>query len=106
MNKHRDEPGVREAFDDLNAAKTNYVQRSIDHMINSLVLTLHDLLVHAPTEKLKIELSTAIRGYVAGIFQSGSKLSELARQYEANGGKLLSHDEILKEVDDGRGASR
>src|SRR5258708_7621800 len=43
LNRHHDEPGVIEAHEDLRSARANYVQGSIDHMVNCLVLTLHDL---------------------------------------------------------------
>jgi hypothetical protein len=103
LNKHQDEDGVIEALEDLKAAKVNYVHRSIDHMMNCLVLAIYDLAVHTPSKELQSELRSVIRRFVAGIFQAGSRLSELARQYEASGGKLLSHDEILQEVDERRG---
>src|SRR5690348_4251763 len=44
LSKHREEPGVAAAFEDLKAAKFNYVQRSIDHMMSCLVLTLYDVI--------------------------------------------------------------
>ena len=106
LGRHHDEPGVAEAFDDLSAAKTNYVQRSIDHMMNCLVLTLHDFVVHPPSGELQTELQAVIHRYVTGIFQAGSRLKELAQQYEATGGKLLSDQEILAEVNERRGGSR
>jgi hypothetical protein len=106
LNKHQNEPGVVEALEDLKAAKVNYVQRSIDHMMNCLVLAIHDLVVHPPSEALWGDLKYVIHQFYAGILQAGPRLSELAHQYEASGGKPLSHDEILKEVDERRGTSR
>jgi hypothetical protein len=106
LNNHQNEPGVVEALDDLKAAKVNYVQRSIDHMMNCLVLAIHDLVVHPPSAELRTDLSAVIDRYYAGMFQAGSRLGEMAREYEASGGKLLSHDEILEEVDERRGVSR
>jgi hypothetical protein len=106
LNSHQNEPGVVETLVDLQAAKVNYIQRSIDHMMNCLVLTIHDLVVHPPSKELRKELSSVIHRYYTGIFQAGSRLSEMAREYEANGGKALSHDEILEEVDESRGTTR
>jgi hypothetical protein len=40
LNDHQREPGVVEALEDLKAAGFNYVQRSIDHMLSCLVLTI------------------------------------------------------------------
>src|SRR5712664_2946118 len=91
LNSHQNEPGVVEALDDLKAAKVNYIQRSIDHMMNCLVLAIHDLVVHPPSKKLQEELSTVIHRHYTGMFQAGSRLSEMAREYEASGGKALSH---------------
>jgi hypothetical protein len=105
LNSHQNEPGAIEALVDLQAAKVNYVQRSIDHMINCLVLALHDLIVHPPSEALQSDLKSVIdRFYRAAL--PGPKLSELARQYEASGGKPLSVEEILQEVNERRGTSR
>lgn len=106
LNKHQNEPGVVEALEDLKAAKINYVQRSMDHMMNCLVLTVHDLVVHPPSESLQSELQAVIHGFYVGISQAGPRLSQLARDYEASGGKLLSREEILEEVDARRGSSR
>ena len=106
LNKHQNEPGVVEALEDLKAAKINYVQRSMDHMMNCLVLTVHDLVVHPPSESLQSELQAVIHGFYMGISQAGPRLSQLARDYEASGGKLLSREEILEEVDARRGSSR
>ena len=103
LNNHYKEPGVTQAFDNLKAAKLNYVNRSIDHMMNRLVLAGHYLVVHPPSEALQKDLRAVVEGFVAGIFEAASKYGELARQYEASGGELLSRDEILKEIDDRRG---
>jgi len=105
LNTHQNEPGAIEALEDLKAAKVNYVQRSIDHMMNCLVLALHDLIVHPPSEALQSDLKSVIdRFYRAAL--PGPKLSELSRQYEASGGKPLSVEEILQEVNERRGTSR
>jgi len=106
LNNHRSEPGVVEALEDLKAAKVNYLQRSIDHMMNCLVLAIHDLIVNPPNTELKKDLIAVIHRYYTGIFEAGSKLTEMAREYEASGGQPLSHDEILEEVDGRRGGAR
>lgn len=106
LNRHQSEPGVVKALDDLKAAKVNYIQRSIDHMMNCLVLALHDLVVHPPSIELQRELNAAIHRHYTVMFQAGSRLREMALQYEASGGKPLSHDEILEEVDERRGTAR
>lgn len=106
LNKHQSEPGVVEALEDLKAAKVNYIQRSIDHMMNCLVLAIHDLVVHPPSDELWSDLRSVIHQFCTGILQAGPRLSELARQYEESGGTSLSRDEILKEVDERRGTSR
>lgn len=106
LSRHLDEPGVGEALDDLRAAKVNYVQRSIDHMMNCLVLTIHDLVTHPPSEELRSELAAVIDGHYQGIFRAGANLTEFAHQYETAGGRPMSRDEILNEVDERRGTSR
>ena len=52
LKSHQNEPGVVEALDDLKAAKVNYIQRSIDHMMSCLVLAIHDLVIHPPSGSL------------------------------------------------------
>src|SRR5947207_3201751 len=106
LNSHQSEQGVVEVLDDLKAAKVNYLQRSIDHMMNCLVLAIHDLVVHPPSKELQKELSAVIHQHYIGMFQAGSRLSEMASKHEATGGKPLSHDEILQEVDERRGTAR
>jgi hypothetical protein len=98
LERHRGEKGVAGALDDLRAAKTNYVQRSIDHMLGCLILTVHDLLVAAPNPKLMQELGGVIHGYYTWVLGAGSRLAEKARQYELEGGRPLSQEEILREV--------
>lgn len=106
LDRHREEPGVVEAMDDLKAAKVNYVQRSLDHMLSCLVLAIHDLVANPPNQELQRELSTVFRQYYTGVMQAGSRLREMSREYETRGGKLLSRDEILDEVDERRGTTR
>lgn len=106
LNRHRNELGVAEAFDDLKAAKFNYIQRSIDQMISCLVLAIHDLAVHPSNADLQMELKAVIQQHYVRMFEAGSRLSEMAREYDVSGGKPLSHDEILEEVDNRRGTGR
>ncbi len=102
LDRHRDEPGVSETVENLRAARANYVNRSIDHMINCLALAMHYLLVNPPGEQLRDELRSAIDRFVSGIFAMGSRLAEIAGEYERSGGKLLSTEEILQEVSERR----
>jgi len=75
-------------------------------MMNCLVLAIHDLFENPPSKELQSDLRSVIDRFYTGIFEARGKLSDLARQYEASGGKPLSHDEILEEVDERRGTSR
>jgi hypothetical protein len=59
-----------------------------------------------PNEALRRDLQAVIDRYSNEILSGPSKLAELAREYEAAGGKLLTRDEILQEVYERRGASR
>ncbi len=106
LGKYSDVRGIGEALQDLRAAKVNYVQRSIDHMVICLILVVHDLVQHPLPGELKEDLRRAIREHYKRVTEAGSKLGELARQYEAGGGQLLSRDEILEEVDQRRGSTR
>lgn len=105
FEKHVDEPGIAEAMGHLRAAKENYVQRSLDHMVNSLVLALHDLSANPPAKPVQDELRAVIRSFVDEIFQAPAKLRRLAEEYERSGGELLSAEEILREVNERRGLS-
>jgi hypothetical protein len=104
LGRHHEEPGVAAALDDLRSAKVNYGQRSIDHMINALVLTGYDLVTHPLSKELQDELQAVIQGYVTWILQAGSRLGEMAQRYEKSGGRLLSDEEILAEMDDRHGS--
>jgi hypothetical protein len=106
LNKHQNEPGVIEALEDLKASKVNYVQRSIDHMLSCLVLALHDLVVRPPSEELWHDLRSVIHQFYSGTLQTGSRLRELAHEFEVSGGRPLTQNEILEEVDERRGATR
>ena len=106
LYKYQNHPGVGEACEEFKAAKLNYVQRSTDHMMNCLVRGIHDLIMNPPSPALLRELKSVIHGFHEVTMQAGSRLGELARQYEDSGGKPLSLDEILHEVDESRGTSR
>lgn len=106
LERYREEPGVGEALDDLNAAKVNYAQRSIDHMLNCLVLTAYDLFSRPLPPQLVTELRAVVYQYVQRALGAGSKMSDLAREYKEAGGRLLSDEEILREVDERRGTAR
>ena len=75
-------------------------------MMSCLVLAIHDLVMQPPRSELWMELSATIHRHCTRMFQTGSRLSEMAREYEASGAKPLSHDEILEEVDARRGTAR
>ena len=105
LGRHNEEPAVAKALDYLKSAKVNYVQRSLDHMLSTSVVAIHSLLAAPPNEALRRKLGTVIDRHTEEIFQGTSRLAELAREYEAAGGKLLSRDEILQEVYERRGAS-
>ncbi|HWZ33368.1 MAG TPA: hypothetical protein VNX18_18630 [Bryobacteraceae bacterium] len=106
LSRHIDEPGVEEALVDLNAAKENYLQRSLDHMFNSLVLALYDLSGHPANSALRGELNAVISNYVRQILDTPARLRRLAEEYEQSGGKPLSTEEILREVEERRGVNR
>src|SRR5215831_18478479 len=106
LNRYQAESGMIAALEDLKAAKVNYVQRSIDHMMNCLVLAIHDLTEHPHSPELWRDLKSVVDELYGGILHAGSRFSNLAHEYEAAGGKLLSREEILKEVDERRGSAR
>jgi hypothetical protein len=103
LNEHQNEPGVVEAIEDLKAAKFNYRQRSMDHMLSCLVLTLHDLIVHPPTGELSRKLSNVIHSFYGRTTSFGSTLRDLGDQYERQGGPLLTPEQAVREVDERRG---
>lgn len=106
LNKDRGESGVLAAIEKLEAAKFNYGQRSLDHMLKALVLTVYDLVLQQTSKELQKDLGDVIRDYVNWSLQAGARISALAHEYEPRGGKPLSRDEILQEVDERRGTSR
>jgi hypothetical protein len=106
LEKHREEPGIDQTIEDLKAAKINYSQGSTDQLVACLVLTMRDLVARPSHSTVFEELKTTIDQFATQTLEIGSKLSDLARKYETNGGKLLSYEEILREVDERRGASR
>ena len=106
LNAAPKKKGVVEALEDMKAAKVNYEQRSIDHMILALVLAIRDLTIVPESRKLWEDLSSVIDRYYKETLGAGARLADLARQYEASGGRLLSPEEILQEVDERRGTYR
>jgi hypothetical protein len=94
------------AFEALMAAKANYDQRSMDHTLMNLVLAIYDLLGDSVTKETREKLKSAIAAHVNQKFEAMKKLTSLGDEYRASGGKLLSRDEILQEVDERRGTSR
>ena len=100
LDKHREERGVDQAIEDLTAAKINYSQDSTEQLVACLVLTMRDLVSHPSASGLFEELKAKIDQFAASTLNIGSKLSDLARQYEKSGGKLLTYEEILREVDE------
>lgn len=105
LNAHQKDTGALEALADLKAAKLNYTQRSIDHMLNCILLAAYDLSKAPNGQEVFKEMLAVIQTYVRDIFDAGSRLTELARRYQASGGKLLADEEILQEVDERRGSS-
>lgn len=94
------------AFEYLMAAKGNYDQRSMDHMLMNVVLAIHDLLGESTSNELREKLKSVISAHVNQKFEAMKQLTSLGDQYRASGGKLLSREEILQEVDERRGTSR
>ncbi|HTA69032.1 MAG TPA: hypothetical protein VK776_12170 [Bryobacteraceae bacterium] len=104
LDEDKSEP---HALEYLKAAKFNYDQRSMDHMLMNVVLTIYDLLGHSATnDKLRTKLREVIVAHVNQKFDAAKQLSTLSDQYRASGGKLLTHEEILQEVNERRGTSR
>jgi hypothetical protein len=106
LDDHHGEAGVAEAIEGLKAAKFNYAQRSMDHMLRGLVLAVHSLTVNQLSERLRREIFEIFEAYYRYAMSAGSRMTEIARQYERQGGPLLSPDQVLKEVDERRGTSR
>jgi hypothetical protein len=106
LDKHRTEPGVEQSIEDLRAAKINYSQDSTEQLVACLILAVRDLNALPAGSGLWAEIKTTIDRFAASTLKIGSKLSDLAQQYETSGGKLLSYEEILREVDERRGVSR
>ena len=106
LERHRDEPGTEEVRGYLNAAKVNYAQRSVYHLVVSLALALDRLMALPPAGELGTELRSVIRTFAAEIDQASARMFELSRKYQESGGRLLCRDEILEEVAERRGASK
>ncbi len=106
LSRHAGEPGVEEALHALNAAKENYLQRSIDHMLSNIALSLADLLRNPVHQATADELKDVFLRFVQEMLNAPARLRKLAEEYERNGGKPLSRDEILREVEERRGVHR
>jgi hypothetical protein len=94
------------AFEALRLAKANYEQRSMDYMLTNLVLASSELLGDSVSPGLREKVRSAITAHANRKFEAMKKLTSLRDEYKASGGKLLSRDEILQEVDERRGTSR
>jgi DNA-binding response OmpR family regulator len=102
---YEDDPQCH-AFEALRLAKANYEQRSMDHMLSNLVLAICELLGDSVSQELREKVKSVIIAHANQKFDAMKKLTSLSDQYRASGGKLLSRDEILQEVDERRGTSR
>jgi hypothetical protein len=105
LSNRKDEKGAGQLRDDLNAARVNYVHKSLDYLAKSLILVLHDVLRNPPDEPLRTELYAAIDRGFKQVFDS-TRMRELAQEYVASGQPLLSEDQILEEVARRRGSLR
>ena len=94
------------AFEALRSAKANYEQRSMDHTLMNLVLAIYELLGDSVTKQTREKVKAVIFAHVNRKFEAMKQLTSLGDEYRASGGKLLSRDEILQEVDERRGTSR
>ena len=61
----------RRQFEDLRAAKANYVERSIDHMLKGLILMIDDLVSQQTKEELQKDLGAV--NMSTGFFSGGTK---------------------------------
>jgi hypothetical protein len=104
LNNHAAENGAVEALEYLKASKYNYEQGDLDRMLLSLILALQQFPRLSPgaTEEIRniVAEFTGLRWQTAK-----KKMSELAEEYQAQGGKLMSLTEILEEVGRRRGSS-
>jgi len=106
LDRRRDEPGAGEAWAYLRSARFCYRQQDMDHMVGNLVLAL-DSLARAPGNSgLRDELLREVRGSVAFFSRAPGEIRKLAEEYQANGGDLLSREQILEEVSERHGALR
>ena len=99
---YEDDPHSR-AFEALRNVKANYEQRSMDHTLMTLVLAIYELLGDSVTKETRDKIKSALVAYANQEFDAMKKLTSLSDQYRESGGKLLSRDEILQEVDERRG---
>jgi hypothetical protein len=106
LARHEDTAAVPEILQDLKSARFNYTQRDVGHLVNNLCRVLYKLIDGPLDEALKDDLRKEIRARAKAILATAAELRQLADEYEAKGGKLLSQDEILAEVAERRGGSR
>jgi hypothetical protein len=106
LTKHFPDDTAVEVHEYLKAAKFNYQQRDIDHMVFNLALALDRLAARNVSGELKQDLRKTIRRFVKDIDASASKMIRLSDEYRASGGKLLSPEEVREEVNARRGISR
>jgi archaellum component FlaC len=106
LSKHEGNASVEGIRQDLKSARFNYTQRDVRHLVNNLCRALHSLMDESLDESLKAELKNEVRARATAVVLAAEKLRELADEYEAKGGKLLTHDEILAEVAERRGGFR
>ena len=105
LNKHGKEDRALGALEYLQAAKFNYSQGAMNHMMSCLVLALDQLAACPAGSPLLQDLRAAVRGFVRWVDEATARMTSLAREYEAGGGKLLSQEEILAEVSERRGGT-
>jgi hypothetical protein len=75
-------------------------------MLTNLVLAACELLGDSASQQLREKVKSVIIAHANQKFDAMKKLTSLSDQYRESGGKPLSHDEILQEVDERRGTSR
>ena len=103
LNKYQTKDGAIEVLGFLGAARENYSQGSIDHMLRSLLLAWEHAGKLDP--EISKELRSVVSTFVAKIFAAAAEMSRLSEEYEVAGGKPLSREEINEEVNARRGAS-
>jgi hypothetical protein len=106
LGTHQNEQGAGEAWAYLRSARFCYAQQDMDHMVGNLVLALDSLARVPRNSGLWDQLLDEVRRFVAFFSRAPGEMRTLAEEYEANGGDLLSRDQILEEVSERRGALR